>query len=137
MKMATEFLQGVPPLLKVCTYPLAKDNNQNFARGSTNDIFFGFFGQRDQVATRQDGVWMNFYFPLHFSDYIYFDFVRVFLPNTISIIRIVEYSTILVLAYFEYTLANVGLPQACLEWDVNCVTKIEKYLSLGNQIEKN
>ena len=25
--MATEILQGVPPLLKVCTYPLTEDNN--------------------------------------------------------------------------------------------------------------
>ena len=40
-----------------------------------------------------------------------------------------EYSTILVLEYFEDTLANVGLPEAWLKCDSNCVTQIEnKYV---------
>ena len=29
------------------------------------------------------------------------------------------------LDYSEDTLANVGLPEALLEWDSNCVTRIE------------
>ena len=49
----------------------------------------------------------------------------MFSPNIISIIRSVEYSTILVLEYFEDTLANVGLPEAWQEFDLNCVTRIK------------
>ena len=37
--MAAKNLKGDPPLLKVCTDPLAEDNNQNFARGSHTEIF--------------------------------------------------------------------------------------------------
>ena len=56
-------------------------------------------------------------------------FVRVFLPNPISIITIVEYFTISVLEHFGDTLANVGLPEAWLGCDSNCVTRIEnKYV---------
>ena len=51
--------------------------------------------------------------------------VRVFSPNPNSIVRIVEYSTISVLEYFEDTLANVGLPEASLKCDLNCVTRVE------------
>ena len=40
-------------------------------------------------------------------------------------IRIVEYSTISVLEYFEDTLANVGIPEAFLEFSSNCVTQVE------------
>ena len=36
-----------------------------------------------------------------------------------------EYSTISILGYFGDTLVNVGLPEACLEWDLNNVTQIE------------
>ena len=36
--MTTKFLQGDPPMLKVCTDPLTEDNNRNFARGSPNEI---------------------------------------------------------------------------------------------------
>ena len=62
----------------------------------------------------------------------------MFLPNPISIIRIVEYSTISVLEYFGDTLANVGLPEAWLECDSNFVTRIKnKYIGREyNQIEK-
>ena len=43
--------------------------------------------------------------------------------------RIVEYTTILVLEYFEDTLANAGLPEAWLMCDSNCVTQVEnKYV---------
>ena len=54
-------------------------------------------------------------------------------------IRIVEYSTISVLEYFEDTLANVGLPEAWLRCDSNCVTRVEnKYVRReSNQIENN
>ena len=37
--MATELLQGVPQLLKVCIDPLPGDNNQKFARGSPTDLY--------------------------------------------------------------------------------------------------
>ena len=40
LKMATEILQGVPPLLKVFKDPLTKDNNHNFARGYPTEISF-------------------------------------------------------------------------------------------------
>ena len=40
LKMATNILQGVPPLIKVYTDPLTEDNNRNFARGSFTEIFF-------------------------------------------------------------------------------------------------
>ena len=46
-------------------------------------------------------------------------------PNKILLIRIVEYATNLVLGYFKDTLANVGLPEAWLEWDSNSLTVIE------------
>ena len=60
-----------------------------------------------------------------------FFFVIVLPPNTISIIIIVEYSTISVLDYFKDTLANVGLPEAWMEWYSNCVAQIElKEMSL-------
>ena len=39
----------------------------------------------------------------------------MFLPNTLSIIIIVEYSNISVLEYFEDTLANVEIPESWLE----------------------
>ena len=49
-----------------------------------------------------------------------------------------EYSTISVLEYFGDILANVGLPKASLEFDSNCVTRIEnKYVRReSNWIEK-
>ena len=132
-------MQGVPPLLEVCTDPLTEDNNHNFARGPpteyyffpfsflsvvkvapdpltewnnqnfswgspTEIYFFVFFGQQDQVATRQAGVWIDF----HLSDF----FVRVFSLNPISIIRITECSTILVLDYFVDTLSNMVILEA-------------------------
>ena len=52
--------------------------------------------------------------------------------------RIVEYTTILVLEYFEDTLANVGLPEAWLRWDSNCATRVKnKYVRReSNQIKK-
>ena len=46
----------------------------------------------------------------------YFSIFREFSPKTISVLRMVEYSAILVLYYFEDTLANVGLPDDWLEW---------------------
>ena len=73
------------------------------------DIFL--FGQQDQVATRQVGVWIYF----HFHDF--FDPVRVFSPNPILIIKVLEYSMISVLEYFGDTLENIGLPKAWLECD--------------------
>ena len=49
-----------------------------------------------------------------------------------------EYSTISVLEYYEDTLANVGLPEAWLRCDSNCVTRVEnKYVRReSNRIEK-
>ena len=45
--------------------------------------------------------------------FIYFiGFVTVFFPNSISVMIIVEYSTISVLEYFGDTVANAGLPEA-------------------------
>ena len=82
MKGTTGNFQGVPPLIS---------------------IFLFLFGQNDRVDTRQAGVWIEF----HFSD-----FFRMFSPNPISIIRIVEYSMISVLEYLRETLANLGLPKA-------------------------
>ena len=54
-------------------------------------------------------------------------------------IRIVEYSTISVLEYFEDTLANVGLPEARLKCDSNYVTQVKnKYVKHKlNLIKKN
>ena len=37
---------------------------------------------------------------------------------------IVEYSMIPMLNYFQYTLENVELPEAWLEWGLTCVTQI-------------
>ena len=58
--------------------------------------------------------------------------------NPISIIRIVEYSTIWVLGILEDTLANVGLPEAWLKCDLNCVTRVKnKYVRCeSNRIGK-
>ena len=99
---------------------MSEGNNQNFARGSPTELsFFSFFGQsgisstnwreqpefckgfphwdifflvqKDKVSNRQAGVWIDFYF----SDFL--NFARVFLPNPLSIIIIVEYSMISVL----------------------------------------
>ena len=62
----------------------------------------------------------------------------MFLPKTISVLRIVEYSTISMLGYFEDTLSNVGLPEAWLEWELYGVTQIENKCGKRetNQIEK-
>ena len=53
-------------------------------------------------------------------------------------IRIVEYSMISVLEYFEDTLNNVELPEVWLEFDLNFVTWIEnKHVRReSNRIEK-
>ena len=110
--------------------PLPEGNNWDFARGSPTEIFC-FFGQWDRVSTRQAGVWIDF----HFSGF-YFYSVRVFSPNPISIIRIVQYFTISVLGDFKDTLANVRIPEALLKFDSNCVTWVEnKYVRReSNQI---
>ena len=50
-------------------------------------------------------------------------------------IRIVEYSTISVLEYFEENLTYVGLPKAWLECDLNCVTWVEINTLDVSQIE--
>ena len=75
------------------------------------------------------------------SSFLFSEFssFRVFSPKNISVIIIVEYSTISMLEYFEDTLANVGLPEALLEWDSNYVTQIEnKYIKCElNQIRKS
>ena len=42
MNLATKLLQGVPPLIKVCTDQLTEDNNQNFAKGYPTEIFYLF-----------------------------------------------------------------------------------------------
>ena len=47
------------------------------------------------------------------------------LPKPIWVLIIVEYSTISTVDYFEDTLANVGLPEAWLEWYSNDVTQIK------------
>ena len=59
-------------------------------------------------------------------------------PKTISVLRIVEYSTISMLDYFEDTLANVGLSEAWLGCVYNCVTGIRNnYVKCeSNWIEK-
>ena len=56
LNLATKILQGVPPLLKVCTDSLTEDNNRVFARGYPTEIFFGFFGKQERIKTRQSGV---------------------------------------------------------------------------------
>ena len=50
-----------------------------------------------------------------------------------------EYSKISVLEYFGDTMVNVGLPEAWLECDLNCVNRIENksVRRVLNQIEKN
>ena len=54
----------------------------------------------------------------------------------ILVSRILEYSTILLLNYFQDTLAYVGIPEAWLEFDPNDVTLIKtKYVQLeSNQV---
>ena len=42
--MSTKILQGIPPLLKVCTDPLTEGNNRDFVKGSSLRSFFCFFG---------------------------------------------------------------------------------------------
>ena len=88
----------------------------------------------DQVATRQAGMFNSM-----ILNFFLFDFVRVFLPSPISIIIIVEYSTISLLGYFGDTLANVGLPESSLECDSNFMTRIEnKYVRCeSNRIKKS
>ena len=119
MKRNNRIFPGISPLnspflvslVEVVSAPLTERNNRNFARGSPIELsFFGLFGQKHRLSITQDGVLIDF----HFSDflYIYIYIFRVFLSNPISIIRIVEYSTISVLEYFEDTLNNVGLPES-------------------------
>ena len=60
----------------------------------------------------------------------------MFSQNPISIIIIVEYSTISVMEYFRDTLANVGLPKAWLECYLNCVTQIKIKTLDASRIEK-
>ena len=74
-------------------------------------LFLILFVQQDPVATRKYGVWIDFCL----SSFILI--FRVFSPKPISMIRIVEYSTILVLEYFEDTLDNVVPSEAWLERD--------------------
>ena len=55
-------------------------------------------------------------------------FVKVFLSNPISIIRIVEFPLISVLGYFEDTLDNVGLPEAVfLSNPISIIVIVEYY----------
>ena len=49
----------------------------------------------------------------------------MFSPNTISVLKIVEYSTISMLGYFGYTLDNVGLLEEWLEQESNAVIQIK------------
>ena len=42
-----------------------------------------------------------------------------------TMLRIVEYSTILMLDYFEDIMANLGLPEDLLLWDSNYMTWIK------------
>ena len=100
-------------LVKLASVPLTEWNNRNVARGSPTELYFyGFVYKWDRVATRPAGVWIDFHFPDLF--------LRLLSPNSISMIRIVEYSTISVLEYFGDTLANVRL-----ECDSDCVTRIK------------
>ena len=46
-------------------------------------------------------------------------------------IRMVEYSMISVLEYFEDTLANVGLLESWLKCDWNCVNQVKKTLNMS------
>ena len=48
----------------------------------------------------------------------------MFSTKQIWVLRILEYSTILLLEYFEDSQANVVLPEAWLEWLSNDVTQI-------------
>ena len=91
--------------------PLTERNNHNFTRSFPTELFFlfGIFGPNKRISTEQVEVWNDFYF----SDFVFvFKFYQSVFPNPISIIRILEYSTISVLEYFGDTLANVGLPEA-------------------------
>ena len=86
-----------------------------------NPISFIFLCPR--LATGSAGVRVvsfHFFISSDFSNFI------VFSPKTIWVLRIVEYSIIPMLEIFEYTLANVVLPEALLEWDSNGVTQIKK-----------
>ena len=50
--METNFFQGNPPLLKVCTYPQTERNNHNFSKGFPQWAFLsGFFDQRGISST--------------------------------------------------------------------------------------
>ena len=65
-------------------------------------------------------------------DYIYillslllFTIFKCSCQKTISVLRIVEYSTISTLDYFKDTLSNVELSKFWLEWQSNDMTRIE------------
>ena len=70
-------------------------------------------------------------------DYYYLFIFKECSCQKILAFRIVEYSTISMLDYFEYTLSNVGLPEDWLEWDSDYENRIEnKYVKRElNQIE--
>ena len=61
------------------------------------------------------------------------------LCKSISVLIIVEFSTISLLDCFEDTLAHVGLPESWLEYELNDVTQIKNnYINLEpNWIVKN
>ena len=56
-------------------------------------------------------IWrgIDFMFSFFFYDFSIF---RVFSPKTISVLKMLEYSTNSMLYYFKCTLANVGLHEA-------------------------
>ena len=67
-------------LVNVVSVPLTEDKNQIF-KGvlPPSSLFFGdFFGQQDQVATIQAGMWIYF----HSSEFLS---IIIFSPNPISI----------------------------------------------------
>ena len=61
------------------------------------------------------------------SSFIFSNFSIFFVlsPKTISVLRIVECSTISMLDYFKDTLADVGIPGSWLGCDFNDVTRIK------------
>ena len=70
-------------------------------------------------------IWGAIIFCILLSFPLFYFIFNTVLSKTVSVLRIVEYFTISMLYYFKDTLANVGLHEAWMEWDLNFVARIE------------
>ena len=144
LKITTGILQGVTSLSSLYLIFFGQSGisstkwreQPEFCKGLTHwSLFIIFLSLFNRIRLPRGKLGCGYIF----ASLIFNFFDRMFLPDPISIIRIVEYSTISVLEYFEDTLANVGLPESLLKCDLNCVTRIENRCVRceSNRIEKN